>query len=322
MAPERFPQFERCRLKLTPLAERAHNFTMQNLLPLKPSSSIREAFRNIGSKILSAQKNKAAAILMMGAHVLRAGVQRHLIDMMEKGRLSCIGMNGAGVIHDYEMALIGKTTESVANYIQNGRFGLWQETGKINELVAAGAKEELGLGEAMGRAIEEGRLPHRAISILAAGYRYKIPVTVHVGIGYDIVFQFPNCDGAAYGAASYKDFLRFAKILESLEGGVVMNFGSAVMGPEVFLKALAMVRNVACQEGRQICKFTSLVCDLKELPEDHHHEVAPDHPDYYFRPWKTLLLRTVAGGGESYYVRGHHAQTIPELWTAIESEAA
>jgi len=97
-----------------------------------------------------------------------------------------------------------------------------------------------------------------------------------------------------------------------------LNFGSAVMGPEVFLKALAMVRNVAHQEGRQISKFASLVCDLKELPDDYSHEVSQDHPDYYFRPWKTLLIRTVAHGGESLYVRGHHAQTIPELWTAIE----
>lgn len=293
MAPERFPEFDRSRLKLAPLSERANNFNMQNLLPLNRSSSVRGVFRDIGSKIHSAQKNKAAVILMMGAHVLRAGVQRHLIDMMEKGRLSCIAMNGAGVVHDYEMALVGKTTESVAHYIQNGRFGLWQETGRINELVAAGAKEKLGLGEAMGMAIEEGRLRHREISILGAGYRCGIPVTVHVGIGYDIVFQFPNCDGAAYGAASYRDFLRFAKIMESLEGGVVLNFGSAVMGPEVFLKALAMVRNVAHQEGRQISKFTTFVCDLKELPKDHQREAAADHPDYYFRPWKTLLVRTV-----------------------------
>jgi len=138
-----------------------------------------------------------------------------------------------------------------------------------------------------------------------------------VGIGYDIVHEFPNCDGAAYGATSYTDFLRFAKILESLEGGVVMNFGSAVMAPEIFLKALSMVRNVARQEGRQICHFTTLVCDLLNLPDNYHEEPSKDNPYYYFRPWKTMLVRTVADGGESFYVKGHHAESIPALWTAI-----
>jgi len=132
-----------------------------------------------------------------------------------------------------------------------------------------------------------------------------------VGIGYDILHEIPNW--AAYGAASYTDFLRFAKVLESLEGGVVMNFGSAVMAPEIFLKALSMVRNVA----RQICHFTTLVCDLIDLPDNYREEASKDNPYYYFRPWKTMLVRTVADGGESFYVKGRHSETIPALWTAI-----
>jgi len=175
----------------------------------------------------------------------------------------------------------------------------------------------MGLGEAVGRVIEEERFPHSDISVFAAGYRLGIPMTVHTGIGYDIVHEFPNCDGAAYGAASYTDFLRFAKILQLLEGGVVMNFGSAVMAPEIFLKALSMVRNVARQEGRQICHFTTLVCDLADLPDNYREEASKDNPYYYFRPWKTMLVRTVADGGESFYVKGRHAETIPALWTAI-----
>jgi len=236
---------------------------------------------------------------------------------MERGYLSCIAINGAGVIHDFEFALIGATTENVAHYIREGYFGLWEETGRINDIVTLAAKNNVGLGEAVGHVIEEERFPYRDISILAAGYRLCIPVTVHVGVGYDIVHQFPNCDGAAYGKTSYIDFLKFTKALESLEEGVVMNFGSAVMAPEIYLKALSMVRNVARQEGRRICHFTTLVCDLVDLPDNYHNEPSKDNPYYYFRPWKTMLSRTVADGGKSFYVQGRHAETIPDLRNAI-----
>jgi len=312
-----FSGFDRSCLMLAPLSERKNNLTLGDILTLEPCSSVRETFKILASRIITARSNIAAVVLMMGAHVLRAGVQRYLIDMMEKGYLSCIAMNGAGVIHDYEFALIGGTTESVTYYIKEGRFGLWQETSRINDIVSAAAKEKIGLGESVGRVIEEEEFPHRKISILAAGYRLNIPITVHVGIGYDIVHEHPNCDGAAYGATSYRDFLRFTKVLESLEGGVIMNFGSAVMAPEVYLKALAMVRNVTHQEGRSISKFTTLVCDLVNLPVNYHEEASRDNPAYYFRPWKTMLVRTVADGGESYYIQGRHEQTIPELWTAL-----
>ena len=141
------------------------------------------------------------------------------------------------------------------------------------------------------------------------------------GIGYDIVFEHPNCDGAAWGAASYRDFLRFAAVLENLSQGVVMNFGSAVMGPEVFLKALAMARNVAHSCGRSIAGFETLVCDIQNLPPETAQEAAKDNPHYYFRPWKTLLVRTLSGGGQSHYVQGHHRETIPQLWAALGETA-
>ena len=256
--------------------------------------------------------------MMIGAHVLRSGVQRFLKDLMEKGYISCLAMNGACVIHDFELAYLGKTTESVSRYIQDGKFGLWRETGLINEIVVDAYEKDLGLGEAMGRAIAGGDFPHKEFSVLAAGYRLEIPLTVHVGIGYDIVHEHPNCDGAAWGKTSYTDFLRFAEVLASLEGGVMMNFGSAVMAPEVYLKALAMVRNVAAQGARKINSFTTLVCDLYPLPENYQQEAAKDDPAYYFRPWKTMLVRTVKDGGEGYYVNGAHRKTIPGLWTAIK----
>jgi len=294
--------------------------SIADIMSLKPASLVKETFTTVAAKINEAGANKAAVVLMMGAHVLRAGVQRYLIDLMKRGYLSCLAISGAGVIHDFEFALIGATTESVAHYIRTGQFGLWQETGRINDIVAMAAKEGLGLGEGVGRVIEEEKFPHREISILAAAYRLRIPATVHVGIGYDIVHEHANCDGAAYGATSYTDFLIFTKVLEALEGGVVMNFGSAVMAPEVFLKALAMVRNLARQEGRQINRFTSLVCDLRDLPENYRHEASPDDPSYYFRPWKTMLVRTLADGGESFFVQGHHAETIPQLWTVLTQD--
>ncbi len=323
MAP-RFREFDTSRLKLRPLSDRVHDLDLSVILPLEPCPRVDETFSTIADLIVKARDrlNNSAVVLMAGAHVLRSGVQRFLIDLMEKGFLSCIAFNGAGVIHDYELALIGATTESVANYIKDGRFGLWRETGVINDIVSDAAKQGLGLGEAVGRFVEEERLPNRDISILAAGYRLGIPITVHVGVGYDIVHEHPNCDGAAYGATSYTDFLRFAAALESLEGGVAMNFGSAVMAPEVFLKALSMVRNAASSEGRRITDFATLVCDIKPLPSGYREEACREDPNYYFRPWKTLLVRSVAEGGRATYFRGLHRETVPQLWTAVMSQRA
>lgn len=276
----------------------------------------------MGQRIREARSRGAEVILMMGAHVLRSGVQRYLIDLMERGLITAIAGNGACAIHDYELALIGATTESVARYIQEGQFGLWEETGRLNDLIARAASEDLGLGETLGQEIAEGDYPRKDISVLAAAWRLGIPFTIHVGIGYDILHEHPNCDGAALGAASYRDFLIFAKVVERLEHGVVMNFGSAIMAPEVFLKALAMVRNVAAQKGMKVSEFTTLVCDLHDLPHDYRHEAAKSSPSYYFRPWKTMLVRTVADGGTSYYVKGHHADTVAQLWTAVQDGQA
>jgi len=310
--------FDLTKLKLEPLSSRVHDLDLSIIMPLMFTSCHDMGLKQTAFDIHTARTRGAAAILMMGAHVIRSGVQKYVIDLMEKGYLNCVAMNGAGVIHDFEFALIGATTESVASYIKEGYFGLWQETGRINEIISEACRMKMGLGESVGKEIELGKFPHREISILAAGYRLGIPVTVHVGIGYDIVHEHPNCDGAAYGATSYTDFLRFAKVLEAIEGGVVMNFGSAVMAPEVYLKALAMVRNIARQEGRKVTNFTTLVCDLLDLPQDYSREVFKESAAYYYRPWKTMLIRTIADGGRSHYVKGQHKDTIPQLWSAIQ----
>jgi hypothetical protein len=260
----------------------------------------------LAERIATARKRGAAVILMMGAHVLRAGVNAHIIDLMERGLVTHIAMNGACPIHDYELARIGATTESVARYIKTGEFGLWKETGEINDVINT---SDASFGEAVGKHIEESRYPHKNLSILAAAYRLRVPATVHVGIGYDIIHEHPNFDAATTGAASYRDFLIFAKSVENLEGGVLLSFGSAVMAPEVYLKALAMARNV----GNDIRKFTTAAFDLIKIEGDWHEEAEKSNPQYYYRPWKTILVRTVAEGGTSSYFCGDHRATLPAL---------
>jgi hypothetical protein len=313
-----FPAFDRGGLRIQPLASRQHDLNLEVILPLSaPLAGFdHPAMPLLGQRLVEARRRGRARILLMGAHVLRSGVARYLIDLMERGLVTHIAMNGAGPIHDWEFALIGASTESVARYIQTGEFGLWEETGRMNEAIRQGARDGVGLGEALGRAILDGPFPHKEISVLAAGVRLGIPITVHVGIGYDIVHEHPNCDGAALGQTSYQDFLIFTETVTRLEGGIALNFGSAVMGPEVYLKALAMARNVAHQEGKVIRHFTTAVFDLIPLEGDTRRQATKEDPRYYYRPWKTILVRTVADGGESYYIQGDHRVTVPHLYHA------
>jgi hypothetical protein len=312
------PLFDRSRLQIQPLARRQHDLDLSIVLALDaPAPELSEpAFPVLGRRLVTARQCGAARLLLMGAHVLRAGVARYLIDLMERGLLTHLAMNGAGPVHDWEFALIGATTESVARYIQTGEFGLWEETGRMNDVIRDAAGRGLGLGEALGQAILDGDFPHKDVSVLAAAARLGVPVTVHVGIGYDILHEHPNCDGAALGQTSYHDFLVFAEAIRNLEGGVLLNFGSAVMGPEVYLKALAMARNVGRQEGKEIRHFTTAVFDLVPLEGDTRRPAPRSDPRYYYRPWKTILVRTVADGGESFYVQGDHRKTIPALYHA------
>jgi hypothetical protein len=311
----RYKLFDRSRLLVKPLGERAHDLALGNWLALdEPTPEYSNAeLRIVAARLRDAKRTGAARILMMGAHVLRAGVNRHIIDLLERGCIDHIATNGAAAIHDYELAVIGATTESVARYIREGQFGLWRETGELNEIIAAAARNGAGLGETLGRHIAETAPPYAELSLFAAAWRLGLPVTVHAGIGYDIIHEHPNCDGAALGAASYTDFLIFASTVERLERGVVLNFGSAIMGPEVYLKALSMARNVAHQQGREIRHFTTAVFDMTPILGDFRRELPKTDPGYYFRPHKTMLVRTVADGGESYYFHGVHRTTLPAL---------
>lgn len=311
----KYPIFDRSRLRVKPLAERQNDLSLDRWLGLDdPTPPFDHPdLETVAARLTAARQNGAARILMMGGHVVRAGVNRHLIDLMERGFIGHLAMNGSVAIHDYELARIGGTTESVARYIRTGEFGLWTETGELNHCVTEAAALNLGYGENIGRRILESAYPHRGLSILAAAYRLSIPATVHVGIGYDILHEHPTCDGASAGAASYRDFLVFTRAMERLEGGAMLSFGSAIMAPEVYLKALSMVRNAAAQENRTIANFTTAVFDICPISGDHRRELSRQDPGYYFRPHKTILVRTVADGGESFYIQGEHRATLPAL---------
>ncbi len=311
--------FDRSRLVIKPLGERQHDMDLGTILKLddEPPAFSHPQVAEIARRIATAKNLGAARILMMGAHVIKMGASRYLIDLVERGLVTHLAMNGAGAIHDYELARIGASTESVARYIRSGEFGLWRETGDLNEIIREAAELGLGLGENVGRRIDASDFPHKDVSIFAAAYRRGVPVTVHAGIGYDIIHEHASCDGAALGAASYRDFLIFARAVENLEGGVMLNFGSSIMAPEVYLKALAMARNVAHQQGRVIRNFATAVFDMVPIQGDIHHELPKTDPGYYFRPHKTILVRTVADGGESFYICGDHRATLPALHRAL-----
>lgn len=312
-----FPMFDTSRLNIKPLAERIHDVDLlQVLLPVdgSPAAIDNENTRAIAEAMVQAKTAGAASLLMYGAHVIRTGCSAYMIELMKRGLVTHFATNGAGSIHDFEFSLIGHTCESVAKYVSEGQFGLWKETGMLNDILKEGVADGLGAGEAIGRYIWENNLPYREYSVLANGYHLHVPCTVHIGIGNDILHEHPNVDGRALGEASYRDFLIYAQTVTGLEGGVFLNFGSAVTGPEVYLKALAMARNVAHQEGRRIAHFTTAVFDMQNMPDEGYNVTPPKtDPRYYFRPWKTILARTVADGGKSYYVHGLHNQTLPSV---------
>ena len=352
----RYSLFDRRGVGLRPLVERGHDMGVANVAPLQTPAKCysHSEFRVLIEAIWQARQRERPVIVMMGGHPIKLGLSRFVIDLMERRLVTHVATNGAGIVHDFELALVGGTSEDVAKWIKVGQFGLWQETSRLNDIICDGATRGEGLGEAVGRVMEEERFPHLELSIAAAGWRLGIPVTSHVTIGGDIIHSHPNCDGAALGATSFTDFLIIARSVQDLEGGVFLNVGSAVTGPEVYLKALSMARNVARhsnpqrEQGRSEagppealahaagyeegsladaagylksvepvtpCHFTTAVFDLIPLPANWRDGTpSKDDPFYYYRPWKTILTRTVADGGQSFYFQGDHRQTIPTLW--------
>ena len=316
-------QFDRSHLKILPLSERQHKMTVADIYTLDAEIPPyqNERLNIVAERIVQAHQKSKHVIWMMGAHVMRRGNSRYIIDLMERGMITHIATNGACAIHDFEMAHIGATLEDVEIYIRDGKFGNWEETGRyLNEAIFRGYRDKIGFGEAVGRLIQEGEedisFPHRDVSIFAAAYRLGVPITVHKGIGYDITDQHPAADFAAIGWTTGEDFLRFARTVSQLEGGVFLNLGSAVMGPEVYLKSLSMARNIAAQRGEEIRHFTTANFDLIDFP-DFQAEGKPTDAHYYHRPKKTILIRTVKDGGESYHISGDFSITVPQLYRLI-----
>jgi len=260
--------------------------------------------RDLAAAIVASRRRKREVLLGIGAHVIKCGLSPWIVALMEEGLLTGVAMNGAGAIHDFELAYAGSTSEDVGPGLEDGSFGMARETADfVNGAAADAALGGLGFGEALGQAIIEERLPNVGLSIAAAGARLGIPVTVHVAIGTDIVHMHPSASGAAIGEASLRDFHRFATRIERLEGGVYLNAGSAVVLPEVFLKVLAMARNRTRGLPRRF-----VTANLDFIPA--------------YRPLTNVVRRPTARGGTGYQITGHHELTLPLLFTAVREGLA
>jgi len=255
--------------------------------------------RSLVDSVVFAHKKGKAVIFMAGAHVIKCGLNPVVIDLMKRKIITCVCLNGAGIIHDFEIAFQGKTSEDVAENLKFGKFGMGKETAEfINSAVKEGIEDGLGLGYAVAKKISETKLPYKNLSLLANAYKYNIPVCVFVGIGTDIIHQHPSFDAGLTGEGSQRDFYTLVENIRKLNnGGVVLNFGSAVMLPEVFLKALNLARNL----GSAVKDFVAANFDMI----------------YQYRSSQNVVCRPTSSGGKGYYIVGHHEIMLPLLAQAV-----
>ncbi len=264
-----------------------------------PSILAADDLRAVVSETAKAFANKKTVMFGMGAHVIKTGLNPVIIDLMENGVISSLSMNGAGIIHDTEVAMTGATSEDVAASLGDGTFGMAKETGEfLSDAIQLAAKHDTGLGEAVGRHINDSGLPFAEKSLIASAQRLGKPVTIHVAFGTDIIHMHPGFDPAAAGAASHKDFLLFASIVSTLEQGVYFNAGSAVILPEVFLKAMTLVRNL----GHNVDTFTAVNLDFIR----------------HYRPMTNVVNRPTAKSGKGYSIVGHHEILLPLIAAGIK----
>ena len=275
--------------------------TVAELLDSLPNQLLGIDFPELVSRLAASHRNGKPIVVGMGAHVIKVGLNPLLIDLMERKIISAIALNGAGIIHDTEIAMVGRTSEDVGQVLGSGEFGAARETGEVvNSAVNRGAARDIGLGLAMGEYLLEKNFPYNRMSLLARARQLDVPVTVHVAVGTDIVHIHPSADGAAIGQTSHADFRLFCSFVSELEGGAYLNFGSAVLLPEVFLKALTVVRNL----GYKVDNFTTANFDFIR----------------HYRPMTNVVNRPVAGGGKGYNITGHHELMIPLLVAALLDE--
>lgn len=273
--------------------------TVAELLAALPDQLGSQALLRVIDAVVAARAKGKPVIMAMGAHVIKCGLQPVLKSLIDAGAVTAFALNGAGSIHDYEISLIGETSEDVGAVLHAGHFGMAEETGRdINRALKAGVASGKGYGEAVGRFIVDNRNPYGEYSLLAACVERDIPVTVHVAIGTDIIHQHPEADGAAIGAASYTDFRILTKVVSELgDGGVYLNVGSAVILPEVFLKALSIAQNL----GHHVDHFTTANFDMQQ----------------HYRPLQNVVKRPTAGESRGYTITGHHEIMLPLLAAGI-----
>lgn len=300
-------------------AKQRHNLvridTLLDLAAAQPLISSPE-LTTLAEKIVTARENGRPVVLFYGAHVIKCGLSRYLIRMIQDGVLTHVASNGAGSIHDFELAYLGGTSEHVPTAIEDGSFGMWEETGSwMNQAIITGNAQGMGYGRALAAAVaaDAQRYPHREDCVFYQAYRNGVAATYHVSIGTDIIHQHPEADFAAIGAASGRDFAAFTQSICDLEGGVFLNMGSAVTGPEVFLKALSIARN----QGNTVEKITTANFDLLDLG-DYRSDIGSDAAQYYYRPRKNVINRPVSMGGTGLYIRGNHQQTLPTLYHLLK----
>ncbi|RLA96154.1 MAG: hypothetical protein DRG69_01690 [Deltaproteobacteria bacterium] len=278
--------------------------------PLPPGASLQDLFSSlprilaakdlleVARGIAEAARAGRRVLLGMGAHPIKVGLNPIVIDLMERGVLSGVAFNGACMVHDVEIALIGRTSEEVGEGLRDGTFGMASETATfINAALKRGYRLGKGAGEALGEAIWEEGLPHRDLSLFGAGHRLGVPLSVHIAIGTDVIHMHPSTDGAITGEMTHRDFLLFAAQVAELRGGVYINLGSAVILPEVFLKALNLARNL----GHDVKDFLTVNMDFS----------------VHYRPLRNVLERPAAEGGRGYSLVGHHEIMFPLLAAAV-----
>jgi hypothetical protein len=270
---------------------------LAGLMASLPSILAGEDFRAVVRAVLDARHGDRGIVWGLGAHVLKTGLSRVFLDLMARGFVSAIATNGAGIIHDFEIAVNGGTSEDVDAQLGPGRFGMAEETARLNEIIRRGVGEGLGIGQVVAQHLAETRPPFADVSIAAGAWRLGIPLTVHVAIGTDIIHMHPTASGAALGEGSLRDFRYFVSSVAKLERGVFINCGSAVVLPEVFLKAVALARN----HGRSLDGLTTVNIDFLRQ----------------YRAQTNVVSRPTMGVGKGYALTGHHELLIPMLAAAL-----
>ncbi|MFN2433424.1 MAG: hypothetical protein ABR599_11540 [Gemmatimonadota bacterium] len=306
-----FPAVDLSRVRTVPFHRRRNLVRLSDVARiLEPPPDLRPLLGSLPNLLAASELREVArafagaargggAVVMAGGHVVKAGCAPYLVDLIGRGAITHLALNGAAAIHDFELARFGETSEDVAENLADGSFGMSEETGREFNGALAAARGR-GAGEALGWALEEGGAPHRDASLLAACVRRGVPVSVHVAVGAEITHQHPTCDGAAVGATTHRDFRVLAHSLTRLgPGGIVLNLGSAVVLPEVFVKALSVARNL----GHEARGFTAVDFDMIR----------------HYRPAMNVIGRPVLGGGRGVHLTGHHEILIPLLYYAVRS---